>query len=169
MGVGWCRGKQVRWYILWQNGKCSRLHSNLLPQPCNHVAPELCLYLLAPTLTSFYMTRTCFFYAFICEVLLFITLCRPQQEKKNLYLLADCSSHSYWEKSYNAPAQVFSFSLLTEQTQLLFLLLVQRITVLGLKKTQKLTSAFKQLDLKYVCMITVINNLSVNYFNDSKV
>lgn len=160
MGVGWCRGKQVRWYILWQNGKCSRLHSNLLPQPCNHVAPELCLYLLAPTLTSFYMTWTCSFYAFICEVYNFMLY---------LYLLADCSSHSYWEKSYNAPAQVFSFSLLTEQTQLLFLLLVQRITVLGLKKTQKLTSAFKQLDLKYVCMKTVINNLSVNYFNDSKV
>lgn len=92
-----------------------------------------------------------------------------RKKKKNLYLLADCSSHSYWEKSYNAPPQVFSFSLLTEQTQLLLLLLVQRITVLGLKKTQKLTSAFKQLDLKYVCMITVINNLSVNYFNDSKV
>lgn len=166
MGVGWCRGKQVRWYILWQNGKCSRLHSNLLPQPCNHVAPELCLYLLAPTLTSFFMTWTCSFYAFICEVYNFMS---ASTGKKNLYLLADCSSHSYWEKSYNTPAQVFSFSLLTEQTQLLFLLLVQRITVLGLKKTQKLTSAFKQLDLKYVCMKTVINNLSVNYFNDSKV
>lgn len=144
-------------------------HSPVIIKSQCDVAPELCLYLLAPTLTSVYMTLTCFFYAFICEVILFITLCRPQQGKKNLYLLADCSSHSHREKSYDPSPQVFSFSLLTEQTQLLFLLLVQRVTVLRLQKTQKLTSAFKQLDLKYICMMTVINNLSVNYFNDNKV
>lgn len=47
-------------------------------------------------------------------------------------LLADGSRHSYWEESDDASAQVFSFPLLTEQTQLLLLLLVQRVTVLGL-------------------------------------
>lgn len=59
-------------------------HSPVINKSQCDVAPELCLYLLAPTLTSVYMTWTCFFYAFICGVLLFITLCRPQQEKKSL-------------------------------------------------------------------------------------
>lgn len=54
-----------------------------------------------------------------------------------LYLLADGSCHSYWEESDDALAQVFSFPLLTEQTQLLLLLLVQRVTVLGLQETQR--------------------------------
>lgn len=52
-----------------------------------------------------------------------------------LYLLADGSRHSYWEKSDDASAQVFSFPLLTEQTQLLLLLLVQSVAVLGLRET----------------------------------
>lgn len=52
-----------------------------------------------------------------------------------LYLLADGSCHSYWEESDNASAQVLSFPLLTEQTQLLLLLIIQRVTVLGLQET----------------------------------
>lgn len=52
-----------------------------------------------------------------------------------LYLLADSSCHSYWEESNDTSAQVFSFPLLTEKTQLLLLLLIQRVTVLRLQKT----------------------------------
>lgn len=52
-----------------------------------------------------------------------------------LYLLADGSCHSYWEESDNASAQVLSFPLLTEQTQLILLLIIQRVTVLGLQET----------------------------------
>lgn len=59
------------------------------------------------------------------------------KKKKLFYLLADCSRHSYWEESDDASAQVFSFPLLTEQTQLLLLLLIQRVTVLGLQETQR--------------------------------
>lgn len=39
-----------------------------------------------------------------------------RKSKMLLYLLADGSSHSYWEESDDASAQVFSFPLLTEQT-----------------------------------------------------
>lgn len=56
-----------------------------------------------------------------------------------LYLLADGSSHGYWKESDDASAQVFSFPLLTEQTQLLLLLIVQRVTVLGLQETHEHT------------------------------
>lgn len=56
--------------------------------------------------------------------------------KMLLYLLADGSRHSYWEEPDDASAQALSFPLLTEQTQLLLLLLVQRVTVLGLQGTQ---------------------------------
>lgn len=55
--------------------------------------------------------------------------------KMLLYLLADGTSHSYWEESDDASAQVLSFPLLAEQTQLLLLLLVQSVTVLRLKET----------------------------------
>lgn len=56
-----------------------------------------------------------------------------------LYLLADGSRHGYWKESDDASAQVFSFPLLTEQTQLLLLLIVQRVTVLGLQETHEHT------------------------------
>lgn len=51
------------------------------------------------------------------------------------HLLADRSRHGDREESDGASAQVFPFPLLTEQTQLLLLLLIQRVTVLGLQKT----------------------------------
>lgn len=57
-------------------------------------------------------------------------------KKKLFYLLADGSSHSDWEESDDASAQVFSLPLLTEQTQLFLLLLVQRVTVLRLQQTR---------------------------------
>lgn len=57
--------------------------------------------------------------------------------KMPLYLLADGSRHRYWEESDDASAQVFPFSLLTEQTQLLLLLLVQRVTVLRLQEMHR--------------------------------
>ena len=55
-----------------------------------------------------------------------------------LYLLADGSSHSYWKESDDASAEVFSFPLLTEQTQLLLLLLIKHVTVLWLQKQRYL-------------------------------
>lgn len=52
------------------------------------------------------------------------------------YLLADGPRHGDWEESDDAPAQVLSLPLLTEKTQLLLLLLVQRVTVLRLQETR---------------------------------
>lgn len=51
------------------------------------------------------------------------------------YLLTYGSHHGDREESDHTSAQVFSFPLLTEQTQLLLLLLVQRVTVLRLQDT----------------------------------
>lgn len=53
-----------------------------------------------------------------------------------LHLLADGSSHGHGEQPDGASAQVFSFPLLTEQTQLLFLILIQRVAVLRLREAQ---------------------------------
>lgn len=52
--------------------------------------------------------------------------------------MADGSGHGYREKSHNASAQIFFFSLLAEQTKLFFLLLVQRVTVLSLKQQKQI-------------------------------
>ena len=115
------------------------------------VAPEQCLHLLAPELPreeernpssaqlcSILKGFNWLFFSFILACLMrqSDTFSKPRI-KMPLYLLADGSRHRYWEESDDASAQVFPFSLLTEQTQLLLLLLVQRVTVLRLQEMHR--------------------------------